>query len=616
MRSLILLGLGLLFGAKAQCPPDFFTIENSCIQQCPSGYMTVGTSCQRCRLTFNGLCVDSCPLRTTQMGDQCVPGCGSMFILPDGNCATSCPVGTFASGQQCIPGCAPGTFSLPGSSGCVERCPTGTFSSGQQCIPGCAPGTYILATIGSCVDRCPEGTMLSGTMCVPNCPVGTVPMKDGCASPAEMCSKVITGSVFMGTTCKCPESMWMKRAMNGTVMGTCVVAPADMTAPLDCTSFVADSVFDRQIQSCTCGESAPSIVANIKDVEYPFRCSASEPSIISCNATSRFDLMEKGCKMIDVSPPLPSIPAFPSFTARPSIPAAPSFSSQPSIPGITPRPSPSAKPTQRTDVIWKPTASRPPLPSLRPLFTALRPTPMPTPWRPSKPLLDVVERPPYIESSVRFTGADETQMTRPEKLQDLQASLACSLRLPVENIRIQNITLTKMDGSRRTIRPDFTPLSSNGSATHCFTVARPALRRLQAVSASATVDYYIVDPSVEILSLTPEEFSAIVGTSSGVNAVAAGVGASGVSATSETTNTLASSTTTPEKTSLVGVIVGPLAAIAVIAMVGVGVVAVIQRRKRSRLVRPAAPVVIHPNPIQASGSARTMFAPSTTRTGV
>jgi hypothetical protein len=235
---------------------------------------------------------------------------------------------------------------------------------------------------------------------------------------------------------------------------------------------------------------------------------------------------------------------------------------------------------------------------------------MPTPWRPSKPLLDVIDRPPYIESSVRFTGADETQMTRPEKLQDLQASLACSLRLPVENIRIQNITMTRADGSRLVIRPDFIPLSSNGSATHCFTIARPALRRLQATSSSATIDYYIVDPSVEILSLTPEEFSTIVGTSSGVNAVATSVGASGVLTTSETTST--QSSTSPEKTSLVGVIVGPLVAVAVVAIVGVGVATVLQRRKRNRLVR----TTIHPNPLQASGSARIMFTPSMTRTGV
>ena len=587
MRSLILLGLGLLFGAKAQCPPDFFTIENSCVQQCPPGYMTVGTACQRCRLTFNGICVDSCPPRTTQMGDQCVPGCGSMFILPDGNCVTSCP--------------------------------TGTFASGQQCVPGCAPGAFMLATSGSCVDRCPDGTMPSGTMCIPSCPIGTIPMKGGCVSPAEMCDSVIAGSVFMGSTCKCPDTKWMTRATNGTTMGTCAVAPADATSPLDCPSFVAGSVFDRQIQSCTCGENAPSIVANKADKDYPFRCSDIGPAIVSCNSTARFDLMEQECKLIsgvaDFTP-RPSIPALPSFTPRPSFPSASSLPSISVKPADSPRPSPSAKPTQRTDIIWKPSASRPPLPSLRPLFTALRPTPMPTPWRPSKPLLDVVERPPYIESSIRFAGADETQITRPEKLQDLQASLACSLRLPVENIRIQNITLTRADGSRRTIRPDFMPLSSNGSSTQCFTVARPGLRRLQqATGASTSVEYYIVEPTVEILSLTPEEFSTIVGGSSGVAAVATSVGATGVVATSEATSSQMAAPS--EQRSLVGVIVGPIAAVAVIAMVGAGVATVIQRRKRSRLVRPVAQsTVIHPNPIQASGSARIVFTPSITRTGV
>jgi hypothetical protein len=412
-------------------------------------------------------------------------------------------------------------------------------------------------------------------------------MKGRCVSPAEMCEQVITGSVFSGTMCECPESKWMVRAINRTTMGTCVDAPTGSDSPLDCTSFVAGSVFDRQIQSCTCGAAAPSIVADADNTEYPFRCSASEPAIVSCNATARFDLMEKECKVIG-RPELPTMTPLPAFTARPP---------------------PSANPTQRTDIIWHPSASRPPLPSLRPFFTALRPTPMPTPWRPKKPLLGVTDRPLYIESSVRFTGADEGQITRPEKLQDLQASLACSLRLPVENIRIQNITFTSADGSQRTIRPDFTPLSSNGSAAACYTVQRPALRRLQSTSAGATVDYYIVEPTVDILSLTPEEFSTIIGGSAGVAAVATSVGATGIIATGETSGSQQQSPAVSEQRSLVGVIVGPLAAAAI---VGVGVAIVLQRRKRSRLVRPVASVVIHPNPLQA-GSAR---APSITRTGV
>jgi hypothetical protein len=148
-------------------------------------------------------------------------------------------------------------------------------------------------------------------------------------------------------------------------------------------------------------------------------------------------------------------------------------------------------------------------------------TAMPSPWRPARNITIAPEdRPPYIASQIKFPGANATAFQAPEKFQEIQMSLACTLRLALEKIRLTNITIT--DPRLPTVIIDATRflLSSNGTVG-CFKIerntsnttaataatnTRTGLRRLQATTGSQVqVDYYIVEPPTEILALTPTE---------------------------------------------------------------------------------------------------------------
>jgi hypothetical protein len=171
-------------------------------------------------------------------------------------------------------------------------------------------------------------------------------------------------------------------------------------------------------------------------------------------------------------------------------------------------------------------------------------TAMPSPWRPARNITIAPEdRPPYIASQIKFPGANATAFQSPEKFQEIQMSLACALRLPLEKIRITNITIT--DPRMPSVIIDATRflLSSNGTVG-CFKIERNAsnvttastgrsLRRLQTSTSQAQVDYYIVEPPTEILALTPAEFSSVMESSAAMAEVSASVGSTGVVAITE-----------------------------------------------------------------------------------
>lgn len=165
-------------------------------------------------------------------------------------------------------------------------------------------------------------------------------------------------------------------------------------------------------------------------------------------------------------------------------------------------------------------------------------------------------------------------MQRPDVIQELQASLACTLNLPLDNIRIQNITVRRDGAAPQVIDVStFPQLRSNGSGG-CFRPAAPAvaagrrLRALQQQSSSVDVDYYIVDPTDDILALSTAEFSTVLSNSAPMSEIAASVGSSGVTAvatepTAAGPGSSAAATTTNasgiQVGSLVGGVVGGIA---------------------------------------------------------
>lgn len=144
--------------------------------------------------------------------------------------------------------------------------------------------------------------------------------------------------------------------------------------------------------------------------------------------------------------------------------------------------------------------------------------------------------PPYIQSSVKFPGANATKMAQPEVIQDIQASLACALNLSLDNIRIENVTVRRNGVPPVSINVGTMP-ALRGNLSGCFRPAAAAPRLLRGeghrhlqADSSVDVDYYIVEPSADVLGLSTAEFSSVLANSAPMTEIAASVGSSGVTA--------------------------------------------------------------------------------------
>ena len=128
-------------------------------------------------------------------------------------------------------------------------------------------------------------------------------------------------------------------------------------------------------------------------------------------------------------------------------------------------------------------------------------------------------------------------MAKPEKIQELQASLACTLMLPLEKIQIDALYSVTAAGTRTRlpIDPRSFAMSSNGE-TGCFLPNRTAttgprrLRLLQATGDHIQVDYTIVEPPQEITELSMAQLSTILASSPVMTEMSASVGGTGVEA--------------------------------------------------------------------------------------
>ena len=174
---------------------------------------------------------------------------------------------------------------------------------------------------------------------------------------------------------------------------------------------------------------------------------------------------------------------------------------------------------------------------------SVRPTPSarPSPWVIRNPVNLTalgLPRPEAIVSRVSFTGgANLTDMMRPAKLQELLVQLACTFRMPLEKIRITNITyFDAVLAKLQTIPfdPALVNLNSNGVVvcmppTDSLSAARAlrgrALQTQTSSSSNINVEYAVLDPSDEILSLDDAELSAVLASSS-LNDFQASIGGS------------------------------------------------------------------------------------------
>ena len=181
-----------------------------------------------------------------------------------------------------------------------------------------------------------------------------------------------------------------------------------------------------------------------------------------------------------------------------------------------------------------------PLPSRKPAATIaaiVSRLPLPSPFRrPPTESLDTSTIPQYIPSRITFQQGDSAVIQRPEKIQEIQASLACTLRIPLEKVLIKTIySVTLSTGVREQLSIDPTQYMLNSAGViECFsfnaTSTRLSERRnLQKQDKQIDIDYLIINPPVEIAVLNQTEFTQILEESQVVKTLAQSIGSNDIS---------------------------------------------------------------------------------------
>ena len=236
-----------------------------------------------------------------------------------------------------------------------------------------------------------------------------------------------------------------------------------------------------------------------------------------------------------------------------------------------------------------------------------RPTPRPSPsaWVIRNPVNLTalgLPRPEAIVSRLSLPSANISEIVKPVRLQELLINLGCTFRMPLENIRITNITMLRSDGKLETIvfDPTLVNLNSSGVVVCLPTPSTSGTnsnlrgRRMQATGSGSgnnvNVEYAILNPSDNILSLDSAEFQTVVASS--VLADYQASVSSGGSGTGPTTPTTATTTTSSSAMAddarvRIGLGVG-LGVTGFVAMAAIGTL--IFRRRRQSPRRPTASV--------------------------
>jgi hypothetical protein len=158
-------------------------------------------------------------------------------------------------------------------------------------------------------------------------------------------------------------------------------------------------------------------------------------------------------------------------------------SSYPSI-RSTQRPIPSAYPTM----------------FIKPLFSPMRSK---IPIRSHLPTNYII--PERISALLTFPKGNITILRKPEKLQEIQAKIACALRLSLEQIELRNISIARITGKLEVLDIDLSMarLISNGLSSCMIltdnVVDQPTLRRQLMATDSIVVSYDIINPPEEII---------------------------------------------------------------------------------------------------------------------
>jgi hypothetical protein len=470
----------------------------------------------------------------------------------------------------------------------TSKCPPGTYLSSTGCIIGCPPQTF--AFDGICIQSCPNGTIVVNTSCIKEIP-----------SPAPLsCDRILPGSSMDADTleCRCNSTSWIARNPAGVpplaICESHLVDPTNNTnylgtPPIHCGSFTRGLVFVHPLMDCQCDITAPYLIPNRNDRLFPFSCVTAITDIapFQCNSTEYFSPFKGECEGRPHPPPLP--PSFePSSSAdptrRPSPLADPTR--RPSL-SMEPVPPPSADSTHSPSPERLPSESAEPIP----LFSPTRvPAPRPTqigsiaPARrsaaPTPRISRPTQRPAEVQNTLRLSGATLTAETDTNAtIQTIQAALACSLRVAPEQIRIRNVTVTRVGGTiwNPPLPP---PLSANGSIV-CYnasvgTALAASFRRLSTAEAGVAVDYSMDGTNAPA---TSAELTTALVNSPMMIEVATSVGATGIAASTADSSIPPPSPNIPSDSPVVMIVSGVGAALAILTVSAAVILGVLVMRR-------------------------------------
>ena len=164
---------------------------------------------------------------------------------------------------------------------------------------------------------------------------------------------------------------------------------------------------------------------------------------------------------------------------------------------------------------------------IKPLFSQVS---TPFPKRSHLPVNTII--PDRISSTVTLYNANIAMLRTPEKIQEIQAALACALHTPLENIEIQSIrspsTIIDFSMARMSSNGAILCMIANNTAKKSIN-RRNLMRQLQA-SDNIIITYDIINPPEPVL--TVDNLVVAVASDTTITAFADSIGASVVSNTS------------------------------------------------------------------------------------
>jgi hypothetical protein len=180
--------------------------------------------------------------------------------------------------------------------------------------------------------------------------------------------------------------------------------------------------------------------------------------------------------------------------------------------------------------------------------TKMLPSPLPSIIRPARGYISIApnQYPKTIQSALTFSNAPISALNTPTVLQSLQASLSCQLRIPLANLQLDYFVSSATPNQKIKIISPFTAEDDLGQCLQIDLSGQSKGRLLQGTSQqSTTLEYSILSPPIDILSLDNSEFQTLLVTSPLLQEISNAVGSTGFQISILHMNTLPSWSQTP-----------------------------------------------------------------------